>query len=217
MKQSRSWQRRGVGVDGDLGDGLINNEDKILERVKEMNELGLLDSDAQVSSDDVGFDTKVPYAPYTKLSTNYLPVAVVTDVESDHETEATLPSRPSRQNLRQTTSCSTIKSPKKATISSLGKPNTNDQKVSLNEPSQDTATISNRVPKSDSPRMVSDSANLANITDARVGSDYISKRDCQHSSISLSDMTGCEDIRLPEKHSSNKGRHRRSASLPLRE
>jgi ankyrin repeat protein len=78
------------------------HEDKILERVKEMNELGLLDSDAQVSSDDVGFNNEVPHTSYNMLNTNYFSAVVVSDVESGYESEATLPLRPSRHSRGET-------------------------------------------------------------------------------------------------------------------
>lgn len=73
------------------------HEGKILERIKEMNELGLLDSDAQVSSDDGGINNGAPHT-YNMLNTNYLSAVVLSDVEGGYESEATLPLRPWRHD-----------------------------------------------------------------------------------------------------------------------
>jgi ankyrin repeat protein len=187
------------------------HEGRIIERVKEMNDLGLLDSDAQVSSDDSGFETEVPFIPYTKLNTSYLPAAVVTDVESGYESEATLPPRPSKHDLRRTNSNSTIKVPKRASVSTVGKTNS-DQRDSSVRPFHDNATSANKITKSDSLRRTSGSISQANAIETRAGSDHRRSRDYQESSTSLPDMTS---RRPSENYNSVKERQRSFASLPL--
>ena len=84
-------------------------EDQIIARVKEMNQYGLLDSDAPTeTSDDAGFDTETPLNSSVKIKSVYHPPEVTTDTESGWDSEATLPPRPTKLEIRRKVSCGTI-------------------------------------------------------------------------------------------------------------
>jgi ankyrin repeat protein len=97
-----------------IGEGITSKliqrfEDRIVERVKEMNDFGLLDSEAPTeTSDDAGFDTETPMPSSIKIKAVYQPPEVMTDTESGWDSEATLPERPSKLEVRRKVSCGTI-------------------------------------------------------------------------------------------------------------
>lgn len=96
-------------------------EEKIVERVKEMNDYGLLDSEAPTeTSDDAGFDTETPLPPSVKIKAIYQPPEAMTDTESGWDSEATLPLRPSKIEVRRKAPCGTIMNQRRRRAASNG-------------------------------------------------------------------------------------------------